>query len=199
MGTIAPAARRSGVTEMAFPLLVQLGLAAAPHIIDFFDGDENKVSDAVRDIGGALTGKTGDKEIADAIQADPMLLMQLQSELNRHAADMKAKEVDQLREINKTIRAEAASSDPYVRRMRPTFGYIMAVSWAGQMGAISYVIATDPVNAGAVIAAVASLGTIWTVGLSVLGIYVYKRSEEKTAGGEKGFGILGALAKRIAG
>ena len=25
----------------------------------------------------------------------------------------------------------------------------------------------------------ASLGTIWTVGLSVLGIYVYKRSQEK--------------------
>ena len=63
--------------------------------------------------------------------------------------------------------------------MRPTFGYVMALTWAGQMGAIAYVIVTDPGKAGAVIAAMASLGTIWTVGLSVLGIYVYKRSQEK--------------------
>ncbi len=35
---------------------------------------------------------------------------------------------------------------------------------------------------GQVINAMASLGTIWTVGLSVLGIYVYKRSQDKKHG-----------------
>jgi len=30
-----------------------------------------------------------------------------------------------------------------------------------------------------IITAMASLGTIWSIGLSVLGIYVYKRSEDK--------------------
>ena len=47
------------------------------------------------------------------------------------------------------------------------------------MGAIAYTVVADPQQAAPVIAAVASLGTIWTVGLSVLGIYVYRRSGEK--------------------
>ncbi|WP_448192703.1 3TM-type holin [Azospirillum sp. sgz301742] len=79
--------------------------------------------------------------------------------------------------------AEAASDDPYVRRMRPTFGYAMALSWCAQMGALAWVIVTEPERADAVIEAMTSLGTIWTMGLSVLGIYVYKRSEEKKGGG----------------
>jgi cobalamin synthase len=70
----------------------------------------------------------------------------------------------------------------YVRRMRPTFGYIMAVTWAAQMLAIAFVILDAPEKAGNVINAMSNLSTIWTVGLSVLGIYVYKRSREKIAG-----------------
>jgi biotin transporter BioY len=63
--------------------------------------------------------------------------------------------------------------------MRPTFGYIIAMTWAAQMFAIAYVIVFETNQAALVIEAVQSLGTIWAVGLSVLGIYVYKRSEEK--------------------
>lgn len=107
-----------------------------------------------------------------------------------------------LKEVNASLRAEVASEDPYVRRMRPTFGYIMAITWCAQMGAVAWVIVRDPAAAGAVIAAMASLGTIWTVGLSVLGIYVYKRSEEKKAGlaesvGETG--LLGSVLRRFTG
>lgn len=83
-------------------------------------------------------------------------------------------------QVNESLRTEVQSEDRYVRRMRPTFGYIMAMTWAAQMFAIAYVIITNPAVSGQVISAMASLGTIWTVGLSVLGIYVYKRSQEKT-------------------
>ena len=100
-----------------------------------------------------------------------------------------------LAEINRTIRVEAISGDAYVRRMRPTFGYIMALTWAAQMRAVARVIATNPAEAAAVIAGLASLGTIWTVGLSVLGIYVYKRSREKElAQGAESAGVASALA-----
>ena len=63
--------------------------------------------------------------------------------------------------------------------MRPTFGYIIAITWAAQMFAIAYVMVFETTQAALVIEAVQSLGTIWGIGLSVLGIYVYKRSEEK--------------------
>ena len=97
--------------------------------------------------------------------------------------------------------AEGAADDAYVRRMRPTFGYVMALTWLAQMGAIAWVIVADPIQANLIITAMTSLGTIWSVGLSVLGIYVYKRSEDKrvAAGDTMQAGALTALARRVAG
>lgn len=86
-----------------------------------------------------------------------------------------------LGQVNRTIRAELSNSDTYVRRMRPTFGYVMAASWAAQMGALAWVSVTDPGKAASLITAMSNLGTIWGVGLSVLGLYVYGRTKEKQA------------------
>jgi len=52
-------------------------------------------------------------------------------------------------------------------------------TWAAQMLAVAFVILDNPEKAPVLLNAVSSLDTIWTVGLSVLGIYVYKRSGEK--------------------
>ncbi len=49
------------------------------------------------------------------------------------------------------------------------------------MFGIAYVIIFDTDKAGVVMAAMGNLSAIWAVGLSVLGIYVYKRSAEKAA------------------
>lgn len=105
------------------------------------------------------------------------------AEANRHAeeiAKVNAKEYETaLTEINQSIRTEAQSSDPFVRRMRPTFGYLMAFTWAAQMMALAYVVVFKTEKAYEVLDGMEALSTIWAVGLSVLGIYVYKRSEEK--------------------
>ena len=112
------------------------------------------------------------------------------SEMNRHTenlARLKSEEYrTQISEINQSLRAEVASNDPYVRRMRPTFGYLMAITWAAQMLALAWVILDDPSNASLIMEGFESLGVIWTVGLSVLGIYVYKRSEDKKTLFEEG-------------
>ncbi len=111
------------------------------------------------------------------------------AEANRHVEVMarQSLEAEQgiLKEINASFRGEVVNADAYVRRMRPTFGYMMAMTWAAQMLAIAYVIIFKTAQAGVVIAAMSSLSAIWTVGLSVLGIYVYKRSEEKKASAER--------------
>lgn len=100
-------------------------------------------------------------------------------EANRHIEHLATVETDQLKEINQSLRAEVQSQDPYVRRMRPTFGYLMALTWAAQMFAVSYIMVFETDKASVVIEAIESLSAIWAVGLSVLGIYVYKRSEDK--------------------
>lgn len=105
------------------------------------------------------------------------------AEANRHAEEMARMQAEEHRnavsQVNESLRAEIASEDKFVRRMRPTFGYLMAVTWAAQMLGIAYIIIFDTERAGEIMAAMGSLSAIWAVGLSVLGIYVYKRSEDK--------------------
>lgn len=105
------------------------------------------------------------------------------AEANRHAEEMARINLKQyeasLTQINQSIRAEIISDDKYVRRMRPTFGYLMAITWGLQMGALSYVIVFHTERAAQLMHGMASLSTIWAVGLSVLGVYIYKRSEDK--------------------
>ncbi len=119
----------------------------------------------------------------EAAMAGGVISAEQMAEANRHAEEMakvKAKEYETtLAEINESIRTEAMSTDPYVRRMRPTFGYLMAFTWAAQMLALAYVVIFETEKAPDVLNGMEALSTIWAIGLSVLGIYVYKRSEEK--------------------
>jgi len=137
----------------------------------------------------------------DAAVSDGSITPDAIAEANRHVE--KLAELDSadtqaaLHEINQTMRAETASEDAYVRRMRPTFGYIMALTWCAQMGGLAYVIVTQPAQAGAVVNAMSSLGTIWSVGLAVLGIYVYKRSDDKRLSATADGSVLGALVKKL--
>ncbi len=121
-------------------------------------------------------------KVSDVIASGGISEEQL-AEANRHTEKMAELEMQNyqttLSEINQSLRAEVASNDVYVRRMRPTFGYLMAFTWAAQMFGIAYVIIFETDKAGVVMAAMGNLSAIWAVGLSVLGIYVYKRSEEK--------------------
>lgn len=161
---------------MISALLAQVGLPLLVKTVgSALSGSSNAVAKAA---GDALKGVEGEIESGRLTGEDL-------AEANRHIEAMAELDAETdrawLSQVNRTIRAEVASEDPYVRRMRPTFGYVVAVTWAAQMGAVAYVIATDPAAAGAVVSALGSLGTIWTVGLSVLGIYVYKRSQEKQA------------------
>lgn len=122
------------------------------------------------------------REVDEAIRRGQITPEQM-AEANRHAEKMSEMELAEraanIGEINKSLRAEIASEDKFVRRMRPTFGYLMALTWAAQMMGVAYVIVFDTARAGAVLNAMSSLSAIWAVGLSVLGIYVYKRSEDK--------------------
>lgn len=159
---------------MTIPILLQAGIPALiKGLAEGLKSVNTPVAQGASSALDSLLGAFGKGEIS------PEQL----TELNRHIEKMQeietAERKESIAEINESLRVEVASADPYVRRMRPTFGYIIAMTWAAQMFAIAYVIIFETHQAALVIEAVQSLGTIWAVGLSVLGIYVYKRSEEK--------------------
>ncbi len=159
---------------MTSPLLSQFGLPILAEIV----GSALKTLDhPAAQSAAASLGKLN--EIMNAGRITPEQL----AEAHRHAeklAEMKMNEQQAAyQQVNESLRAEVASDDAYVRRMRPTFGYLMAFTWAAQMFAIAYVIVFRTSESSVVLQAMESLGMIWGIGLSVLGVYVYKRSEEK--------------------
>jgi hypothetical protein len=131
----------------------------------------------------AKTAMDALKQVEDALTNGALTGDDLK-EANRHIEKMTDAEGAEFQtliaQINESLRAEIASEDKYVRRMRPTFGYIIAATWAAQMLAVAFVILENPEKAPVLLNALSSLDTIWTVGLSVLGIYIYKRSREKS-------------------
>lgn len=159
---------------MPAPLLAQIGLPVLVRILtDALGAIDNPVA---KGAARALD------ELEAAIRAGRIDPAQMEA-ARQHAEAMARMEHDEfvasLSEVNQSLRAEVASDDAYVRRMRPTFGYLMAFTWAAQMFGLAYVIVFQTAKAGVVLDAMESLSAIWAVALSVLGIYVYKRSEDK--------------------
>jgi hypothetical protein len=145
--------------------------------LSFLTGTLSKIlssidNDFARDASKAL------KDVEDEIAKGAITLDEVK-EANRHLETLSEMDTKALAEINTSLRAEIVSQDLYVRRMRPTFGYLMALTWAAQMFGVAYIMVFETDKASIVIEAIESLSAIWAVGLSVLGIYVYKRSEDK--------------------
>lgn len=157
------------LAKVGLPLLIEM-ISGALRRVD--NNAAQSASKALDEVGAAMAG---------GLISDTQM-----EEANRHAeaiAALKSQEYAAVfSEVNQSLRAEVASNDPYVRRMRPTFGYLMAFTWAAQMLALAYIMVFQTEKAASVLEGMAALSTIWAVGLSVLGIYVYKRSEEKKAG-----------------
>lgn len=115
-------------------------------------------------------------------------------------------DVDLQRQINETYRAELRSEDRYVKRWRPTLGYCITGCFVGELFLIpmtkiiliSYV---SPELANAFDVALGSpeeRAVIWVAALSVLGVGVTNRSQDKKAalGQPTGLGALLAMVKK---
>ncbi len=185
------------------PISLALGLAQfVPGIIRWVTGDDTSkaasVAQQVIGLAKTVTGKDSGDDALDAIKADPALALQLQQAWMAHDLALFQEETRQLAEINATMRAEAASSDGYVRRWRPTFGYAVALTWTATMGAVAWAIIAQPAQAPTIITALGNTSAIWGIALAVLGVSVVKRSHDKgvAAGQEPPAGLLAGLLRK---
>lgn len=194
------------------PVTIALGIAnfAAPKLAKWIFGDDGeKVATQVLDVAKSVTGKDDAQDAAAVLKANPELLIEFQRQTQAMEVRLLEEETKRLESVNATMRTEYGSDDKYVKRWRPTFGYAMAATWSlqilGSMFGIIYAIVAVPTEAAVILTAIgeANAATVpmWAVALSVIGVSVWKRSEDKkTAAGQPGgLGIIGALASRIAG
>lgn len=169
-------------------------------------------------VGGLIASAFGadpndPEDVAAKVQADPEMAAKLQKIEHDHQervqelilqgeAQRLEAETARHRQVNKTFRAETGAEDAYVRRWRPTFGYVVAAAWGlqvvGIVAATLYAIVASPSEAGKIINAVGgmagALATQWSVALAVLGVNVSNRSKDKqVAAGQKPEGVLDKL------
>ena len=179
-------------------------IAAAPALIGLFTrggSTAERVATAASDVARAVTGQSTDDAAAQALRADPARLLEYQQTMAGQALALYESETERLREVNKTMQAELCSGDAYVRRWRPTFGYIVGISWLGLMGAMAAAILVTPADAPGIIASAASLAPHWGIALAVLGVAVHERSKDKevAAGRPPARSLLDAVTERVSG
>ncbi len=174
-------------------------------------------------VGGALGGPAGaiaggmlakalgvpsdPDSVSQAIAADPAAARAAAEEVEKtRRAEIEAAS-NAAEEVSRTMRAEIKSDDKYVRRWRPTFGYVVCAVWGLQgiaifvaAGAATWLAAFSPDETQAVSALLAgmrdligSLSVQWGIALSVLGVSVAARSKDKRGGVESGGGIGGLI------
>lgn len=153
-------------------------------------------------VASAFGAEPNPDAVAAAVQGDPEAALKLRRLEQEHIRELERMhleaETSRLAQINKTMRAEAAANDPYVRRWRPTFGYVAALTWAAQIGATAYAVIGSPARAAEIIQAVTALTPMWSVALAVLGISISKRSADKqVAAGQRPSGALAGLLSGI--
>ncbi|MFT6986235.1 MAG: hypothetical protein ACJAT7_002058 [Psychromonas sp.] len=101
---------------------------------------------------------------------------------------------------NATMQAELASNDAYVRRWRPTFGYAVCLTWTLLFLGLTVSMVFYPEKAAALVTSVVALTPLFTIALSVLGISIHKRSQDKqVSAGKDPVGIVAGLKKAIKG
>lgn len=159
---------------MLTSVLSKIGL---PLLVEFLAQALSRINHPTSQIASGALNDLKDILAQGGISAEEM------AEANRHAEAMAQIKMQQyeasLSQVNESLRAEISSDDKYIRRMRPTFGYLMAGTWAAQMFGLAYIIVFQTEKAALILEGMSALSTIWAVGLSVLGVYVYKRSEDK--------------------
>lgn len=159
-------------------------------------------------IASALGTEPEPEKIYEALKNKPDAILTLKSleiekktELEglrlKHGHLMTVEDTKRIESSHAIIQAELKSDDPYVRRARPTFMYIIAFTWGVQMLTISWaIIFRTAIDVVSIITAVVSLSGMWTIALGVVGVYIKMRSDDKNPA-PKGLGIFGAIADRI--
>lgn len=186
--------------------IVTAGYALAklvPGLVNLFTGGDKDATIAEKVVGIAktVTGLDKPDEMLAAISKDPALLVQFKAQASQVAIEELRAETEQLKTINETMRVEYASGSLFKSGWRPYIGWIFGTAFGLQMFAASAIIVFNPEQAKAVLEGLAALAALWFVALTVLGVNITKRSQDKqaAAGIPAPMGMFGAIAQRISG
>jgi hypothetical protein len=185
------------------PISIAMGLASvAPSIIRWLGGDKaGDVAQQVVGVAQSLTGKEQPGDAVNALLADPAARQQFIAAWKDIELGLYEAETKRLETVNQTIRAEVASSDPFVRRARSSFLWAMSFAWTVEGlvvgGSIVWLTFARPEYGAEVLGGLKDLMSVmsehWLYAMAVSGVAVWARTtDKKTAMQEPG--IISRLA-----
>ncbi|MGB0683389.1 MAG: 3TM-type holin [Magnetovibrionaceae bacterium] len=171
---------------------LSLAAFAAPKLVNWIAGDKaGKVAEEVIGIAQKVTGTGTPEDALQALKDNPEALVAFQQASTELEVRLAEEETKRLQTVNETMRSENKADDAYVRRWRPTWGYVTAGAWAvqalgvfGCLCAAAYLaVIGKAADASTLLIAAGDLAqglTIqWGVALTVLGVSVTSRSRDK--------------------
>ncbi|MGD8325521.1 MAG: 3TM-type holin [Sphingomonadales bacterium] len=175
---------------MAFPLLAAFGIAKllAPRIGHLLGGKEGEaIAQNLTETALEISGENDADTLHQKLLNDPGFLREMNRQFQELEIHILMEESARLSFINQSMQVEAQSNDAYVRRWRPTYGYLTAIAWfammAGSSAAIFWAVVKDPEQAPVIITAMgtalAQSSMLWGIALAVLGVSVHCRSKDK--------------------
>lgn len=193
---------------------IMTAIAAARALSEFVPGlarllggeRAGDVAQKVIDVAKEITGQADPVAAAESVRANAELQAKLAQALAPVLVAEYEAETRQLETVNETMRSELASDDKYAKRWRPSFGYAATATWFVQgvlvFGLLTYTVLKMPEKIGvvsdAIVAILEALASHWLYALTVLGVAVWKRSDDKRIAANQP-GLLDALTSRITG
>ena len=195
---------RTGEKQIMDPITIALGLAKlVPWIAGQLAGEKaQETAETVVRVAQAVTGIEDPEEAARKVAGDRGELLKFETALNEWRLQMAREDTARLIEINRTMQAEGQADDPWRRRWRPYWGFVSGTAFGiqifGLMFIMGWAVIAEPAESAVIIERLAglasSLMTTWALALAVLGVAVWKRSEDKqTQAGLNPKGILDSL------
>lgn len=143
-------------------------------------------------------------EVAAVLRTDPDALAKVieveakqKTELTRMTLEA---QTTRFSEQHQTIRAELASENVWKSGWRPFYGWASGVVWLSIGLSIVYSIVFKPAEADDIMKAMAELTGMFLVALSVLGVNIHQRSQDKRRLlGQSETGIASALTSFVVG
>jgi len=186
------------------PITLALGAAKLiPGLIRLFKGPSaENVANQVLDVAKQVTGHPDPETAMQQIESDPNLKLKFIELMSPIIEKELEEDTKRLQTVNDTMRVEYQTQGLWKSGWRPWFGWVAGTTWGIQAIAFVviciYAIVNDPANAYKTIDSMSQLAgamtMVWAIALSVLGVNITKRSQDKqVAAGQEPFGLLQML------
>jgi len=206
--------------SLLIPAAISLATKAVPWIVGKIAGDNaEKTAKSVIDTVEKITGKTINSvedldEAQELLERDPTAWAQFQKDMANISLELEREDTKRYEEYQKTLRGDVLGKDEITRTWRPKFALAIAHTWKLMFYAvfISFMSAivcqifqkepkvTIDLVSRSMSTLMDAVWPMWGVALSVIGVYVKKRSDDKkvvSMNGSEGSNVIEGIINAI--